>query len=110
MQRFRDREDYLISLVFGRHSDLLDHLGELLGLEDIKGFILSDIWLVLNLMIVDHFLLLSHSQLLLQLRAVKPLDLLRIGDCFGKANFLFLRSTLSLHHLDLDSLFLVFFE
>lgn len=110
MQWFRDRGYELISLVFGRHSDLLDHLGELLGFEDVNSFCLSHCWLILNWIIEDHFLLLSHSQFLLQLLSIKPLDLLWVGNCFGNANFLFFWLTLSLHHLELDSLLLIFFE
>lgn len=71
----------MISLVFGCHSDLLDHFGELLRLEDIEGFSLSDLGLRLNWVVEEHFLLLSHSQLLLQLLAVESLDLLLVRDC-----------------------------
>ena len=120
VQWLRKREDCLVSFVFSRHSDLLDHLGELLRLEDVEGFSLSDLWLGLNWVIEEHFLLLSHSQFLLQLLTVEPLDLLWVGDCFSQANFLFLRLglawklawglTLSLYHLDLYSLLLVFFK
>lgn len=73
-------EGDLIPFVFGCHSDLLDHLGKLLRLENIKGFGLSDLWLSLNWIVEEHFLLLllSHSQFLLQLFTVEPLDLLLI--------------------------------